>query len=66
MRNAVDIEVISLKQRVVITGMGVMTSLGKDLETFWDSLMAGKSGISQIEAFDVSEYTTELQLRSRI
>ncbi len=49
-----------MKQRVVVTGMGVMTSLGADLETFWGSLMAGKSGVSLIEAFDVSEYPTRI------
>jgi 3-oxoacyl-[acyl-carrier-protein] synthase II len=49
-----------MKRRVVITGMGVMSSLGKDLDTFWDSLMAGKSGISQVESFDVSEYPTTI------
>lgn len=37
-----------------------MTSLGKDLETFWDSLMSGTSGVSLVEAFDVSEYTTRI------
>ncbi|MGG4503316.1 beta-ketoacyl-ACP synthase II [Paenibacillus polymyxa] len=49
-----------MKQRVVITGMGVITSLGQDLNTLWDNLMAGKSGISKIEAFDTSEYTTKI------
>ncbi|TBL77695.1 beta-ketoacyl-ACP synthase II [Paenibacillus thalictri] len=49
-----------MKQRVVITGLGVMTSIGRDLETFWGSLMAGKSGVSEIEAFDVSEYPTRI------
>ncbi|EGG32690.1 beta-ketoacyl-ACP synthase II [Paenibacillus sp. HGF5] len=49
-----------MKQRVVVTGMGVMTSLGQDLDTFWNSLMKGKSGVSRIEAFDVSDYTTQI------
>ncbi|WP_284638988.1 beta-ketoacyl-ACP synthase II [Paenibacillus silviterrae] len=49
-----------MKQRVVITGLGVMTSLGKDLETFWGSLMEGKSGVGMIESFDVSEYPTRI------
>jgi 3-oxoacyl-[acyl-carrier-protein] synthase II len=49
-----------MKNRVVITGMGVMTSLGKDLDTFWNNLMAGKSGVSLIESFDVSEYPTRI------
>ncbi|USB32132.1 beta-ketoacyl-ACP synthase II [Paenibacillus sp. YPG26] len=49
-----------MKHRVVITGMGVMTSLGKDLDTFWNSLLSGKSGVSRIESFDVSDYTTQI------
>lgn len=49
-----------MSHRVVVTGMGVVTSLGKDLETFWDNLMSGKSGVSTVEAFDVSEYTTRI------
>jgi 3-oxoacyl-[acyl-carrier-protein] synthase II len=40
--------------------MGVMTSIGQDLDTFWNSLMEGRSGVSRIEAFDVSEYTTQI------
>ncbi|TDF98259.1 beta-ketoacyl-ACP synthase II [Paenibacillus piri] len=49
-----------MKQRVVITGLGVMTSLGHDLETFWGNMMAGKSGVGMIELFDVSEYPTRI------
>ncbi|MFD0671779.1 beta-ketoacyl-ACP synthase II [Cohnella sp. GCM10027633] len=49
-----------MKHRVVVTGMGVVTSLGSDLPTLWNNLLAGKSGISQIEAFDTSEYTTKI------
>ncbi|WHX51057.1 beta-ketoacyl-ACP synthase II [Paenibacillus woosongensis] len=49
-----------MKHRVVITGMGVVTSLGQDLDTFWNNLMAGKSGVSAIESFDVSEYPTRI------
>jgi 3-oxoacyl-[acyl-carrier-protein] synthase II len=46
--------------RVVITGLGVVTSLGRDLETFWSNLTAGKSGVSMIENFDVTEYPTRI------
>ncbi|SEN30248.1 beta-ketoacyl-ACP synthase II [Paenibacillus sp. OV219] len=49
-----------MKQRVVVTGMGVMTSLGSDLNTFWGNLMEGKSGVSVIDAFDFSEYPTRI------
>ncbi|MFD2612967.1 beta-ketoacyl-ACP synthase II [Paenibacillus gansuensis] len=49
-----------MKQRVVVTGMGVVTSLGSDLNTLWNNLLEGKSGISTIEAFDVSDYPTKI------
>jgi len=49
-----------MKQRVVVTGMGVITSLGSELEQFWENLLAGKSGVSHIDAFDVSEYPTQI------
>ncbi|GGA40050.1 beta-ketoacyl-ACP synthase II [Paenibacillus physcomitrellae] len=49
-----------MKHRVVVTGMGVVTALGEDLNTLWDNLMAGKSGVSLIEAFDVSDYPTRI------
>lgn len=47
-------------KRVVITGMGVVTALGQDLDTFWGNLTSGKSGVSLIENFDVSEYPTRI------
>ena len=49
-----------MKQRVVVTGMGVVTALGSDLDTLWRSLMEGKSGISQIEAFDTTDFPTKI------
>ncbi|WP_411346071.1 beta-ketoacyl-ACP synthase II [Paenibacillus sp. WLX1005] len=49
-----------MKHRVVITGLGVTTALGKDKDTFWNNLMAGKSGITPVEGFDVSNYTTRI------
>ncbi|MFC5471954.1 beta-ketoacyl-ACP synthase II [Cohnella suwonensis] len=49
-----------MTQRVVVTGMGVVTSLGSDLPTLWNNLMNAKSGISTIEAFDTTEYTTKI------
>jgi len=44
------------RRRVVITGMGAVTPLGNDAETFWENLTAGKSGAAPITAFDPSEY----------
>lgn len=49
-----------MKHRVVVTGMGVVTALGQDLDTFWNNLVQGKSGVSRIESFDVSEYPTQI------
>lgn len=49
-----------MKRRVVITGVGVVSPVGNDATTFWNSLLAGKSGIGHITAFDVSEYSTQI------
>src|SRR6267154_5666696 len=43
-------------RRVVITGMGAITPLGNDVETFWSNLKNGVSGIRKIEFFDTSAY----------
>ena len=43
-------------RRVVITGMGAITPLGNDVETFWASLKKGVNGIHKIESFDTSAY----------
>ena len=47
-------------RRVVITGMGVVTSIGKDVETFWQSLTNGKHGFSKIEGFDCSDMEVKI------
>lgn len=44
------------RRRVVVTGLGAVTCLGTDLESFWDSLVAGKSGVGNIERFDSSQF----------
>ncbi|MFN2477273.1 MAG: beta-ketoacyl-ACP synthase II [Chthoniobacterales bacterium] len=43
-------------RRVVITGLGVVTPVGNDLATFWESLKNGVSGITPIDAFDTARY----------
>lgn len=47
-------------RRVVITGVGVVSPLGNDLASFWSNLIAGKSGIRRIEAFDTTEYDCKI------
>ena len=46
------------KRRVVITGMGAITPLGNSVEETWSGLKEGRSGISAIDQFDVSAYST--------
>jgi len=43
-------------RRVVITGLGAVTPLGNDVETFWSNLKNGVSGIRAIDAFDTTAY----------
>lgn len=43
-------------RRVVVTGLGVVSPVGNDVETAWNNLVAGRSGIGEITKFDVSRY----------
>ena len=47
-------------ERVVVTGMDMITSLGLDLETSWKNLTEGKSGVKKISLFDASENETRI------
>lgn len=47
-----------IERRVVVTGLGVVTSVGHDPETFYDNLLEGVSGISEIEGFDCAQFPT--------
>ncbi|MFM2295159.1 MAG: beta-ketoacyl-ACP synthase, partial [Verrucomicrobiota bacterium] len=48
------------ERRVVITGMGAVTPIGNNVETFWQNLIAGQCGIGPITHFDVSAYDTKI------
>jgi len=48
------------ERRVVITGMGVLTPLGCDLEVFWKNLLAGKSGIAPVTRFDTTNFDSKI------
>lgn len=47
-------------KRVVVTGVSAITPIGNDIDTSWDSLLAGKSGIAEITSFDASEFTARI------
>src|SRR2546423_7409861 len=47
-------------RRVVITGLGAVTPLGNDVETFWSSLKNGVSGIGLVEAFDTTNHDCKI------
>ena len=47
-----------MNRRVVITGLGVISSIGIGWEEFWDSLLKGKSGISPVSSFDTTNHFT--------
>lgn len=47
-------------RRVVVTGMGAVTALGNDVASTWQGLVAGRSGIRTIEAFDPSRLTSRI------
>ncbi|MCX5712723.1 MAG: beta-ketoacyl-[acyl-carrier-protein] synthase family protein [Candidatus Omnitrophica bacterium] len=46
------------KKRIVITGLGAITSIGIGIDEFWNALIRGKSGISRIESLDTSVFPT--------
>ncbi len=47
-------------RRVVVTGLGVVTPLGNDLQTFWKNLIAGQCGIGPITTFDTTAFDTKI------
>jgi len=49
-----------MKKRVVVTGMGVISSLGLNINDFWNAIKEGRSGISLVERFDTSGLPTKV------
>jgi 3-oxoacyl-[acyl-carrier-protein] synthase II len=56
LRKAVD----QVNKRVVITGLGIISPLGNDVNTFWNHLIAGKSGVGNITHFDTTDYAVKI------
>ncbi len=48
-----------MKERIVITGMGIVCPIGHDVESMWSNLLAGRSGIATTTLFDASTYPTK-------
>ena len=48
------------KRRVVVTGLGLLTPVGNNVEDSWKNIVAGKSGIAPITAFDASDFGTRI------
>ena len=47
-------------RRVVVTGMGAVSPLGNDVASTWEGLVAGRSGVRRIEAFDPSRLNSQM------
>ena len=47
-------------RRVVVTGVGAITSLGARAETTWSNILAGKSGLRKIDHLDVESYSCQI------
>ncbi len=48
------------KRRVVVTGMGMLTPVGLNVEETWQNILAGVSGVGTVDEFDTSEYSTKI------
>ena len=46
--------------RIVVTGLGVLASIGSDVNSFWDSLVAGRSGIGPVTRFDSTDIASKV------
>ncbi len=53
-------ETVSPHKRVVVTGMGVIASLGHNVDDFWSNILAGKSGVDRVSLFDVKDYACQI------
>jgi 3-oxoacyl-[acyl-carrier-protein] synthase II len=52
-------------RRVVITGLGVISSLGQEIDTFWSNIISGQCGIDKITGFDATDYDCKIAAEVR-
>src|SRR5712672_614050 len=50
----------STERRVVVTGLGIVSPLGNELDTFWNHLIAGRCGVEKIATFDTTGFDTQI------
>ena len=48
------------KRRVVVTGLGAVTPVGNNVQTFWENVKTGKIGIGEITRFDTADFKVKL------
>src|SRR5215211_6985792 len=53
-------ESVSSARRVVVTGLGVVASLGHNVTAFWHNLVAGQCGVKRISLFDPAEFASQI------
>ena len=53
------------KERIVVTGIGAISAFGDGVDVFWDSIIAGKSGITNVSLFDASELNCKVAAECR-
>ena len=49
-----------MRRRVVVTGLGLITPVGNTVQEAWESILAGRSGISAIDIFDVTDFSSRI------
>ena len=53
------------RRRAVVTGMGAITPIGNDVDTFWANLTAGVSGVARIAAYDPSAEEVQIAAETK-
>ena len=49
-----------MRRRVVVTGLGLITPIGNNVQDAWKNILSGRSGISEIDLFDVSSFASRI------